>query len=161
MFPFCCLWDREVVPMWRSFMCRYKRTVWNSVRIDKSLTVPIFGAQSSPSCEWGTVTALQSSLFCINMMNALAFDLEYKLRKWTVVFMVHTLFTDVYQLQSIFSVKWQIRIIIRSESLWWYINTSIMFLDIIHHCAFIQTQRFGGWILSPPSRGTYSVGPSR
>jgi hypothetical protein len=82
-------------------------TMWYSVRIDISLTVPSFGTESSPSCEWGTVTALQCSLFCNSMVNALAFALEYKLRKWTVAFLVHTLFTDVNQLQSIFSVKWQ------------------------------------------------------
>jgi hypothetical protein len=52
---------------------------------------------------------------------------------------------------------------IRSKSLCrWYINTLILFLDIIHRPVFIyNTKRFGDWILSPSSGGTYSVGPNR
>jgi hypothetical protein len=44
---------------------------------------------------------------------------------------------------------------------WWYINTNIMFLDIMHRPVYFSKQRFGAWILSPSSGGTYSVGPNR
>jgi hypothetical protein len=48
-------------------------------------------------------------------------------------------------------------------------STNITFLDIIRRLVFIEkppfyflkTQRFGDWILSPPSGKTYSVGPNR
>jgi hypothetical protein len=36
----------------------------------------------------------------------------------------------------------------------------ITILDIINRPVFyLGTQRFGDWVMSPPSRGTYSVGP--
>jgi hypothetical protein len=56
------------------------------------------------------------------------------------------------------------------RQIWWYISTNIMFLDIIHRPAFnlktksslyFKTQRFGDWILSPSSSGTYSAGSNR
>jgi hypothetical protein len=51
------------------------------------------------------------------------------------------------------------RLFVRYTSLWrWYINTIIMFLDIIHRPLLFKTQqRFGDWILSPSSVGAFSV----
>jgi hypothetical protein len=41
------------------------------------------------------------------------------------------------------------------------VYTTIVFLDVIHRPVLFKTQRFGDWILSPSSGGTYSVGPNR
>jgi hypothetical protein len=38
---------------------------------------------------------------------------------------------------------------------------TIIILDVIHRLVFYLKQRFGDWILSPSSDGTYSVGPNR
>jgi hypothetical protein len=49
-----------------------------------------------------------------------------------------------------------------SVGLWrWYINITITILDIIYRPVFYSEQRFGDWILSPSSGGTYSVGSNR
>jgi hypothetical protein len=50
-----------------------------------------------------------------------------------------------------------------SIGLWrWYINITITILDIMHHPVLcLKTQRFGDWILTPSSGGTYSDGPNR
>jgi hypothetical protein len=43
-----------------------------------------------------------------------------------------------------------------------YINITITILDIIHcPVLYLETQRFGDWIPSPSSGGTYSDGPNR
>jgi hypothetical protein len=39
---------------------------------------------------------------------------------------------------------------------WWYSNITITTLDIIHFPVFLKTQRFGDWIVSLSSSGTYS-----
>jgi hypothetical protein len=39
--------------------------------------------------------------------------------------------------------------------------TNIMYLDIIHRHVLFKTRRFGDWILSLPSGGTYTVGGNR
>jgi hypothetical protein len=42
------------------------------------------------------------------------------------------------------------------------INTIIVFVDIVHrHVFYLNSQRFGDWILYPSSGGIYSVGPKR
>jgi hypothetical protein len=59
--------------------------------------------------------------------------------------------------------KYMVYVEVSSKTLWrWFINTIIVFLDIIHRPVCIQiTQHFGDCSVSQSSGGTYSVGPSR
>jgi hypothetical protein len=46
--------------------------------------------------------------------------------------------------------------------IWWYIDIAIIIMAIIHSPVFyLETRRFGDWILFPSLFDTYSDGPNR
>jgi hypothetical protein len=47
------------------------------------------------------------------------------------------------------------------EGILFYDNIIVKILDIIHRCLLFKTQRFGDWVLSSSSGGTYSFGPNK
>jgi hypothetical protein len=70
-----------------------------------------------------------------------------------------TLYVCLYFTGNTLRLRYEPNRLMLSVDLWrWYININVTILDIIHRPVLFKTRRFGDWILSPSSGGTYSDG---